>query len=276
MGVLKNISRKVATIFNKNHNLFVKNSYSKVLDMKTDVDTDFYTVAFNNDKCIYYQIKLLRKNIKNKFTYTVVDNSTKEDISAKIKKVCEENNVNYYRVRVKLPFTDPSVNHGLVLNWIYSNLIVKRENNFAILDHDVFLMKELDTNKYLKNHKIAGFMISYENNSWLIWPGFYWANYDFIKDFEVNFLPCKRMDTGGMNYHNIYKHIPHDDINFLVERRDRIIYNDEEANLQKDSIQYIDDIWLHTICGGAWADVGNKYETIYNMLDKNLGIKVER
>ncbi len=49
---------------------------------------DLITIAFNNEKVIEQQARLIRKYIKGEYNYIVADNSSNKDISLKILQDC--------------------------------------------------------------------------------------------------------------------------------------------------------------------------------------------
>ena len=62
---------------------------------KNESQIDLVTIAFNNPLMIEYQIKLLRKNITDKFTHIIADNSSDFEIRTAIHQVCISLNISY-------------------------------------------------------------------------------------------------------------------------------------------------------------------------------------
>lgn len=127
--------------------------------------TGIVSVAFNNSKLIFYQIKLFKKYCKDDYDINIIDNSNNIQELKKIKEICVENNVSYFAPNINV--TDASNHHGLALNYAYNSL----KNNFDYLlfiDHDVFPIKEFSVEAILGDNVMAGFEII-QNNVMYLW-----------------------------------------------------------------------------------------------------------
>lgn len=181
-------------------------------DFTTTKMLDIFVVAFNDAKLIETQYQFMQKNLQqNQYHYIICDNSNNLEIADKIFEFCQTHNITYYRLPQFL-YVGPSHSHGYALNWIYKNLIKKRKNNFAFIDHDIFPIKPIDLSKYLVK-PLSGVKRVW-HGYWYPWVAFSFYSFDFMKTKTVNFLPCrykhKHLDTGGKNYKSIYKNIDSD------------------------------------------------------------------
>jgi hypothetical protein len=96
----------------------------EIVNEKVPHEFEIYTVAFNNDRVIDYQIKFMRKNLKDEHLHIIVDNSSDNEISEKIRKICIEQDTMYIRLPENNLFTSQS--HALALNYICKNIVEKR------------------------------------------------------------------------------------------------------------------------------------------------------
>ena len=263
--------------------------YSKDYDKTTGID--LITVAFNNPKVIEYQIKLIRKFAQGDFTILICDNSNVKEKSEAIRKVCEDLDVTFIRVQPKKNPNGYSDSHGIALNWIYQNIIKKRGNNFAFLDHDIFPVKPVNVEEYIKTQDFYGYKnlphkeTFLNKNMWYIWPGLSFFNYSALKDKDVNFGKWRRFgflkvvgaDTGSANWPVLYSKCNPENIRFASTSFWNIKKNSETDDFQirelaqTELIQYFDnENWLHMIDGSEWQDSKGKTEMVYKLLDKIL------
>ncbi len=232
---------------------------------------DAVTVAFNNDKVIDYQIKLIRKFLPANICHIICDNSSSEEVSRKIEQICLDSSTAYIRLP-KFLNEDPSRNHGNALNWIYKHVIRKRKNDFALLDHDIFPIRNIYLQR-LQETPLCG-RVHEKAKGWFLWPGFSFYRYGYMALHKTNFLPCKGLDTGGSNYKSIYKNCASKDVKALkISIYD--IYQQKEIpeiypGFLKSCVEIIDDSWLHITAASNWTDIGQKDKDAYQLLDKYL------
>lgn len=182
---------------------------------------DLVTIAYNNEAVIEWQIKFIKKNLKDKYTYTVADNSSSAETAQKIKTICLNNNVGYIRLP-KNPYNGklPSWSHGLALNWLYKHFIKPRQAGyFGFLDHDIFPVEPVEIIKILKQFLIYG-EVDYRADKWYLWPGFCFFRREFFAGKRVNFSAyglvtfssLTGLDTGGGNWNSVYSKTPKDQV----------------------------------------------------------------
>ncbi len=273
MSITSNLKTHIARATGKYFNYFTSNPYKFLSnDYNNPVDMDIYTVAFNNEKTIEYQIKLFAKFVRGTYRFIVCDNSSNNGIAQKIQNICENYNISYFRLNQHIKFS-PSMSHGLALNWIYYNIVKERKNNFCFIDHDLFPIKEFNINDFMSD-KFYGLLKERENGKlWYLWPGYCFFNFKFINSYNnVSFTTCKRCDTGGQNYHVIYKNFDKNTIRFAKFEPVKILpdENIKENVDQLCTIEYIDDCWLHTIAASGWVDISDKNKLINQKLEELL------
>jgi hypothetical protein len=230
------------------------------------------TIAFNNFEIIELQHKKITENLKEDFVHIIVDNSNIENISDEILEYCKINNIPY----VKLPsntFTrSPSKSHGKALNWSYRNIIEKyKPTYFGFIDHDIVPLKETFITKYIKD--TAWGLIQEREKEWYLWAGFCFYKLGELKKYKLNFMPYHGLDTGGYNYHLLYKNINKDNIlqikqiYFDIDKNEKIDQFDNSKNI----VEILGD-WVHIMRISNWNNQdttkNNKLNEIINAVEK--------
>jgi len=243
---LSNIAYKILMIHR-----FMKSSNKSIVPLKADILLT--VVAFNNLEIIKIQHSYLKKFLKDSFDYVVADNSSKKDISEKIKAFCSINNISYIKIPYN-PLTNvrASGSHGVALNWCYKNLIQKyNPKYFGFLDHDIFPLKEVSIIEKLGGN-FYGAIRNRKHPYWYMWPGFSFFNYSKVKNYSFNFFPYHAgsdgsifLDTGGSNYFSIFKKIGKESIK---EAKSKLV----NLNTEKEFIKGEDSSQTFEIIDGAW------------------------
>lgn len=250
-------------------------------ELKDKKIIDIATVAFNRPEVIDWQIKLLKKNIRDPHFYTVFDNSNDPTKASEIREVCVGNNIAY----VKLPknYLTRSSSHGSSLNWIHRNYFQKRKARyFAFLDHDIFPTRETSLINILDKQSIHGLLQTREKGLWYLWAGFCAFKTDTVST-KLNFLDGKigtvGVDTGGMNWGPIYSKIDKEKIIFPISKLEKIRESKSPTTIVEDSsldmIEYIGD-WLHLYGSSGWKTVRDQRERdqqIQTIMDRLLNYK---
>jgi hypothetical protein len=226
---------------------------------------DLVTIAFNNDKVIAHQIRLVKKYFHDSYVHLIADNSSDSMIWQKIYKICQENNVSY----IKLP-TNPylglggSDSQGAAQNWVYRHYIIPRQAAyFGFLDHDIFPVQMTGVTEILKKQRIYG-DIQVRENKWYLWAGFCFFEQAFLEGKDINFLPGDGLDTGGMNWSVLYKTI---DMSRLTIPKHEYGHLREGDCAQSDWYELIGD-WVHTFNASGWLEVAPKMHLVDDLLNK--------
>lgn len=257
--------------------------YASIYNNETFID--LITVAFNNPIIVDYQIRLFKKFIKGSFTHIICDNSNNKEKAKAIKEACVKNDVTYINVTSEEKASGFSDSHGRALNRIYKNVVQKRQNNFAFLDHDILPIKETNVGDYLKETDLFG-AIMHRAGIWYLWPGFSFYKYSYLKDLKLNFrryrkfniLKAEGADTGSGNWYPLYskydenKAVNADEILWNIRENRLANGNEQEGKvIQESMVQYfLDKTWLHTECASEWIDCKGKNQIIYEMLEGYL------
>lgn len=238
-----------------------------VVDEPKQAAIDLVSIAFNNEVVINYQIKLIKKYLKDHFSFTIVDNSSDVSKQKNISQICLENGVNYV-----LPPPNPflgevgSGSHGATLNWAYKNFIYPRKPQyFGFLDHDIFPIENTSILVHLVDSKIWG-KIDVRGNKWYLWSGFCFFNFDFLDGKCVDFIPEPGVDTGGRNWHSIYSKLDKNRLSPLEISYENLRPGD---NKQTDQYERMGN-WIHTVNASEWVGAPHKNALVSNLLNSYL------
>lgn len=269
-------------IYTKTKNKPLK--FFKAADFDTPRPLDIIVVAFNDVSLLEYQYSFMQKNlIADEYHYIICDNSNNSENAEQIFEFCRSHNISYYRLPQFL-YIGPSHSHGYALNWIYRYIVRTRQNDFALIDHDIFPIKPVRLTKYLE--KPLGGVSRIWHGFWFPWPAFSFYNYEFVKDKNLNFLPCrykhKHLDTGGGNHKVLCHNLPENlwggvsDCYFDVNNGQPYLFSQKRDKESKEQnifiynnvVEIIDDTWLHIMGGSKWGGDHDKLTLSLKMLKR--------
>lgn len=230
------------------------------------------TIAFNNAEIIKFQHEKIIENLKDDFVHIVVDNSSMKIVSDKMLEYCNINNIPYVKLPNNTFERSPSKSHGKALNWAYRNIIHKYEPSyFGFIDHDIIPLTETSIVNYIKD-KVWG-LIQERDSGWYLWAGFCFYKYDFVKDYKLNFMPYRGLDTGGSNYRSVYKNINKNNIlkinqvYFDISKNEKVAKFDNSKNI----VEVLGD-WVHIMRTSNWnnqiSSKNSKFGEIIDIIKK--------
>jgi len=157
--------------------------------------------TFNRPDLLPIQVKTIQKYLKNDYEIIVIHDSRDNNFVEDFEEICESLNLDFYHHDSEYG-KSPSQYHGESIQWAYDTIVkYECENDLTlILDHDMFLIDELDLLEYFGDNDIAG---CHQNRGSVeyVWPGLVMFKYQSIKDIEFDFLPGSHggqlLDTGG-------------------------------------------------------------------------------
>lgn len=160
-----------------------------------------FLFVFNRDDLLPVQIKLIQKYLKNDHEIIIIHDSRNNEYLDQFENICKEFNLPLYHNN-SVSGKTPSQYHGEVIQWAYDTIIKDECTNdlVFILDHDMFLIDDLDLIEYVGENDIIGCQ-QHRSKVEYIWPGLVAFKYQSIKDIEFDFLPGvydgQLLDTGG-------------------------------------------------------------------------------
>lgn len=177
------------------------------------------TVAFNTPWTISLLIDCWLEFCKET-KLVVADNSSCTKQASEIKAICESKQIPYIKLPPN-PVTHPSRSHGLALNWIWKNIVLNLDElqKVGFIDHDCYPIRPCRPNNLSEVFAYGVPKLSWikESQAVNIWAGFMFfsskTRHTFT-DFNFNFLPdiLNGLDTGGMNWERVYKHLNPDEM----------------------------------------------------------------
>lgn len=247
------------------HKIENESILQEMVNSNIDADMDLITIAFNNPKMIEYQVKLVKKYVKDNYSYVIADNSTNEVDSIKIKDICIKERIHYLRLPLN-PYNGKysmgSYSNGAAMNYMYKNYIqVRNTRFFGFLDHDIFPIKDSSIVAILKKQAFWGTLrcVPTQNNYCCVYP---WAGFCFFdknrftkKGFD--FMPVKGIgDTGASNYIDCFLPIIRTDEFLEYEFADLKRVDIEGACGSPQSSQYeiINGSWIHYLNASNWSN----------------------
>lgn len=172
-------------------------NYSLDLDINYSDKFIFVSVysGKNSDILFYNQYTSFKKNFSDKFIFLVINCNLNDSIEFKnINQFCIQSTINYicYPL-VKLNCYKCS--YGVVLNWIYRNIITEiNPLYFAFIHHDLLFLDnvEKDLINKLNTYKIFGrkYRSNVNYSWWSVGSEFSCFYYPYIKIFDLDFMPC--------------------------------------------------------------------------------------
>lgn len=235
--------------------------------------------TFNRPDLLPIQVKSIQKYLKNEHEIVVIHDSRDNQYVDKFEEVCEELEVPFYH-HDSLPGKSPSEYHGGSIQWAYDTYIKYEcvDDLTLILDHDMFLIDELDLIEFFGDNDVAG---CHQNRGPVeyVWPGLMMFKYQSIKDIEFDFLPgshggqvldtgggtCYILQTEGIKYKATGCEYP--------DSYDGIDLLDEEVNLGFGFELHLEGKFLHFRNACAWhnnftkvANDGNKKKVLESIL----------
>lgn len=218
-------------------------------------------IVFNTDRYLLEQIRLLQKHVSKDIA--VIDNSNDFSVSEKLKKYCNEKEVDYTKTAVnELDFSKSHAFACEIAIAMYRN----KSDEILLLDHDIFPIKTFEKPseeiilagipQYRKTAKDAPqqYIFTY------LWAGLLYINTKALKGIEIDIKPCivadVFLDTGG----GLYK--------LTKGNPERVIYfNEQHQNLDDGTVySLIDNGWIHFINGSNWKQSEGHEERVNKLM----------
>ncbi len=164
-------------------------------------------MGFGDPEAIEWQAMLVRHFVPD-VVYVVVDNTPQDSDAAAIERVAANLGVTYLRAPPN-PWPASSRSHGIVLNWLWHNVVRPgAPSAFGLLDDDLFPTAPHDPFEPLKRQDVFG-VARHAGDRWFLWAGFTMMRFDAVRDLELDFGQdwFIGLDTGGGNWRPLYSHM---------------------------------------------------------------------
>lgn len=166
--------------------------------------TRIFTFVFNRPDILAHQIKSIKRFFIGDYEINTVYDTRDNQYLNQFKAICEDNGVNFYN-HISKPGQSPSYYNAQSIQWVFDNLIFNNNDNFItmFLDHDMFLIDDLNLNDEMSIYDIIGCLQIRENIKY-VWPGLCAFKKSSVKNIEFDFYPQtvngQALDTGGGTY----------------------------------------------------------------------------
>jgi len=205
-----------------------------------------FSVAYQDPQAIDWQAALISHFVPGA-RYVVVDNSPQDADAKAIERVAAEHRVPYLRAPAN-PWKKSSRSHGIVLNWIWHNVILPgRPQAFGLLDHDLFPTAPDDPFAPLAKQDIYGTVRFAEPPSgrWFLWAGFTFMNFAAVRGLDLDFGQdwFIGLDTGGGNWGPLYSR---HDLDKLEQAPSRFVAYRDGIEMRAGPLQWC-GTWVHEV-----------------------------
>lgn len=230
------------------------------------VELDLVTIACNNSHVVGEQIRLLRKNLSDRFSYTVIDNSLDRSQGRAIESLCRRQEVPYIRLpRAYSSAYDPSASHGRALNWAWVNFILPRSAPyFGFLDHDVFPVLPTSLLRRLADQPVWG-RFQIRGSRWYLWPGLCVFDARWLGRRRLDFMPGPGFDVGGRMHDLLDPQLLPESLTWPAESRRRLR---EGGDVTQDHLYETIGDWLHTVNASGWMPVEGRDRPVADLLGR--------
>lgn len=128
-----------------------------------------FTYAYNQPDFITIQYKTFKKFLKDEYEFIVFNDASQKDMRCKIKDTCKKLGIQCFILPQEIhnrPYTDrfdtlsyqsPMARNSNVVQYSLDTLGLHHDDIVALVDSDLFLIKEFSIRKYLKDCHLAGF-----------------------------------------------------------------------------------------------------------------------
>lgn len=274
LDFLRYIRRKIFNLYGKYvYWLSLRGDDVPVREDGESCELYLVTIAYNKENLIRKQIEMVKSFVTDVgYHHVVVDNSPDKKKRRLIQNVCADNGIEYVPIPryidrlISTRLFGYGISHGAALNWMfYKYLLHRKPVRFALLDHDIFPIKQYNFVEALGDRAFYGVKRD-RAVGWYLWPGFCIFRLDAaFPDCKPNFLPMIQsgvfLDAGGANYPLLYKNYDIAQVDFPEDTTYRLKKTEGLIDIYHgDCISIVDIAWLHLINGSNYANIRGKEE----------------
>ena len=208
------------------------------------------TAVVNNPNFIELQYNSLKKHVKNNYEFIVFNdakpfsdftNGNDVTIRQQIIDICKKLNINCINIKNQHHKTmkDAANRCSDSMNFILKYQI-KNPNRYLIIDSDMFLINDFDSNKFNNYHCAVVLQSRNKNKIHYFWNGICYLDFKKIKDTNLlNWNLKPHCDVGGMMEEWFRINMDED-----IPNRYELRYGDDDFNTKK--IYFIKHLWSTT------------------------------
>lgn len=239
------------------------------------MSTKILLFTFNRPDILEKQVNSIKKHLKNNHEIIVVHDSRDYEYFDKFSQITQRLNIKLYHRNSEFG-KSPSQYHADAIQWAYDSVVKDycKDDIVVFLDHDMFLIDDLDIIKFMENYDIVG-CLQNRNQIKYVWPGLFIFKEKSLRDIEFDFDPQVvnglALDTGG----GTYKLLQDKKLKF---RDSGVVYPDEYKGLSLkdpnvtngyDYELHLDEKFLHFRNASNW-------HTNFNVSDENKTLVLDK
>jgi len=167
-----------------------------------DAKLQIAIIGFNRADLLGLQVESLRRFIASPFECFLVNNAPNLLHAQALGKAARKAGIASRDIALPSKAKGPSVNHGHALNATFQMVYGMHDGIFLILDHDMFLCRNLDVDELMSGYQVAGGIQwrQRQRKVWYVWPNTIFLNMGLLPAQScIDFTPDQRrhLDTGG-------------------------------------------------------------------------------
>ncbi len=205
------------------------------------------TIAFQQPWVIEWLLQMWKLTIHDA-TLLIADNSKDNTLCEQIKEICVKYGAPYISLP-KNPTRHANRSHAMAMQWVYENIFLEIQPDiFGFIDHDLIPFRTHSIIEKLRRQPIygyfrGGFTDKNGYHAWNLWAGYCFFNFHDVRNINLNFLYdfSLNLDTGGMNYHSLYKHLNPKKLHLASSIAKPCSINGYEQY----KVQIVDNDWYH-------------------------------
>jgi hypothetical protein len=206
------------------------------------------SVAFDDPQLVRWQADLIRHHVHG-CVHLIIDNSSDDHAARRIEADAAARGLSYLRFAGN-PWseTEYSRSHGLAMSWAWHNVVRPgAPEAFGFIDHDLFPTEDADPFAPLSQAPVWGHVLD-RGRRWYLWAGFCFFRYEAVKTSNLDFRHdwYADLDTGGFNWHRLYRHLDRDKIPSIAMRPEPALPGRPIKDARFDKL----GSWLHE-CGSG-------------------------
>jgi hypothetical protein len=174
------------------------------------MNTKIYSITFNRPDFIQIQKMTFQRFLAEEHELVIVNNATDTTTREQISEECKRNSLECIEVSFQVPRDQPGLHHALAVNKVWQEHISNNTGYAAIVDGDLFMIKDFSIEKYLCDYVMAGAKQKREKYHYLT-PIVMLFNLDKMSDKKtINWIGVHvngvALDTGGGLYAYLDSH----------------------------------------------------------------------
>jgi hypothetical protein len=166
-----------------------------------------FTYSYNRPDFIEIQHKTFQKFLLDDYEFLVFNDATNDDMCTQIEQMCQKYAIRCIRIPQEIHGSvyNPSVRNCTVVNYSLNLIGFDHDDIVALVDSDMFLIKEFSIRNYLKDFDLAG-LDQIRGSINYLWIGLVFLNMATMPNkntlnFNCGAVENTQTDSGGYTYY---------------------------------------------------------------------------